>query len=88
MNLKTLSTRLLLTSLAYNRCQYHLNDLRMMFDILDGQTSADDHLIRHLVGVTKSIAEDLERGHKGLNVLDPVIEAPCNDNAASRYTRP
>ncbi len=87
MNKRVLCTQLLLCSMAYNRCKYHINDLRMMFDVLDKQTSADNAIVRHLISLTRNIVNDLEAGHQSAGLVDSSAANPCNDNGLHHYLR-
>lgn len=87
MDKTVLCTQLLLCSIAYNRCKYHINDLRMMFDVLDRQTSADNQIIRHLISLTKNIVNDLEVGHSSTCLISPEVYSPCNDNGLSHCSQ-
>lgn len=87
MDERVICTQLLLCSMAYNRCKYHINDLQMMFNVLDRQTSADNQVIRHLIGLTKNIINDLEAGHLSASLVDPQESSPCNDNGLSQCSQ-
>ncbi len=87
MNYETMQARLLMSSLAYHRCQYYLNDLKLMFQIIDKEIPTEAAIAKHLISMAKHISTDLELSHKAMSVMDKEVENPSNDNAKSECLR-